>query len=75
MTLSSTVPPIPYPDPLQNLSDNDLFNAQIVLELACGRNRAVTKDKHRQHLCYLSELLAIEAAHRGKPVPTPPYKA
>jgi hypothetical protein len=71
----SPSPPIPFPNPLQNLDDQDLFDTQLVLNLACGRNKSVTREKHRTHLCYLAGLLHIEADHRGKPSPTPPFKA
>lgn len=66
---------IPFPNPLQNLSDEALYDAQLALELACGRNKAVTRDKHRTRLCTLAGILGLEADNRGKPQPTPPFKA
>lgn len=70
----SPVPPFPLPDPLANLSDEDLFSSQLALYLACGRARGTLKKKHRTHLCYLGSLLDLEAAARGKPNPPPPWK-
>lgn len=62
-------------NPLQPLTDAQLFATQLALALACGRNKAVTKNKHRTHLCFLAQLLHDEAEHRGKSSPQPPFKA
>lgn len=68
-------PPAIIPNPLQNLTDDALFAGQLALSLACGRNRGILRSKHRNHLCYLANILNVEATNRGKPAPVPPYKA
>lgn len=62
-------------NPLAGLTDGDLFNSQLTLNLACGRAKAVLKGRHRELLCALSVALKLEADHRGRPSPTPPYVA
>lgn len=68
-------PPLPGPNPLANFTDQALFDAQLVLYLACGRNKAVTHTKYKGHLCYLATLLGLELDNRHLPRQTPPFKA
>lgn len=69
----SPVPPFPLPDPLENLTDEDLYDSQLALYLACGKAGGVLKVKHRKHLCYLGSLLDVEAEKRSKPNPPFPW--
>jgi len=68
-------PPIPLPNPLENLGDVELFKTQLTLALACGRAKASLRQKHRQHICFLFEVLKLEADKRGKPTPRAPFVA
>lgn len=67
--------PVDFPNPLEQLDDEALFDTQLVLELSCGRAKAVLKDKHRGRLCSLAQILKDEANHRDRPSPVPPFKA
>jgi hypothetical protein len=60
-------------DPLEALTDDDLYQTQLVLRVGCGRNRSVLKDKHRTRICFLASLLDLEADKRGRPSPKPPF--
>lgn len=62
-------------DPLSTLTDEQLFNSQLSLVLACGRSHSSLKQKHRQYFCILFETLKIESNNRGKSAPQWPYKA
>jgi hypothetical protein len=62
-------------NPLAGLSDRDLFDTQLTLAIACGRSKSALRQKHRVNICTLFQLLKIEADHRGRPSPAPPYKA
>jgi hypothetical protein len=66
---------IPIPNPFDGVPSDVIFDQAIALELACGRNKAVTRDKHRTKVCALAGILNLELSNRGHPVPTPPYKA
>jgi hypothetical protein len=67
-------PPIPFPNPLDNLGAQSLFDTTLLLQIACGRNKGVLRNKHRKKLCYLASLLQIQAANKGQPTPQRPYK-
>lgn len=62
-------------DPLAMLSDQQLFDTQLSLALACGRSRSALRDKHKAKLCFLFQVLVVEANKRGKQSPRPPYSA
>ena len=66
---------IPFPNPLEELSDDELYATALVLHLACGKAKSVLRQKHRTYLCALIGPLQHEAINRGKPSPTPPYRA
>jgi hypothetical protein len=69
------LPPLPGPNPLSNLTNDALYDVSLALYLACGRNKAVTKNKHKTHLCYLAGVLGVESDNRGQPKPHAPFKA
>lgn len=60
--------------PITQLSDSELFNAELVLHIACGRGKQVMKWKSRKYLCTLIQVLGAEANRRQKPRPSPPYR-
>lgn len=60
-------------NPLSQLSDEEVFNSQLALALACGRAHAAIKGRQKTRLCTLQGLLAIEAMNRGTPICLPPY--
>jgi hypothetical protein len=66
---------VAFPNPLQLLTDQELYDSQLMLALACGRNKAVTHNKHRTKACALFDVLALEAGNRGRPSPQWPYRA
>jgi hypothetical protein len=60
-------------NPLAGLTDTELWNSQLALELACGRNRSSLTKKRRQWFCLLAQNLKVEADLRGVESPAPPY--
>ncbi len=62
-------------NPLGLLSDDQLYSTMLSLALACGRSHSALKKKHRERICFMFDLLAIESNQRDKPIPVPPYKA
>jgi len=61
--------------PLATLSDDQLWNAQLILALGCGRAKNTLKGKQREVLCFLANVLKVEADLRGLPSPVAPYHA
>lgn len=66
---------MPSVNPLLELDDNTLRNAQTMLALVCLRSKSVTRRKHAVHACALLRVLQIEGDRRGTTNPGPPWKA
>jgi hypothetical protein len=66
---------IPFPNPLNALTDQQLLDTLLTLDLGCGRAKGILKTKHRGRLCSLSQILVNECTNRGVAPPSPPYKA
>jgi hypothetical protein len=66
---------IPLPDPFDGVPTATLYDWSLALHLACGRNRAVLKAKHREKVCSLSSTLDVELVNRGERPLAPPFKA
>lgn len=62
-------------NPLSELTDEQLFETLLTLELACNKSKSIGRSKHRKRICFLTGLVALESANRGKPTPHPPYVA
>jgi hypothetical protein len=60
-------------NPLADLTDEELWNAQLMLAVACGRSHSSLRKPRRQYFCLLFGNLVDEANQRGVPSPTPPY--
>jgi hypothetical protein len=60
-------------NPLSDLTADELWNTQLMLNLICGRNKAVLPKRRRKYLCSLAGLLVQEAQNRDLTFPTPPY--
>jgi hypothetical protein len=73
MAHAINVLPPPAGDEVGDLSDEQLFNAQLLLNLACGRAHSAVTRKRQQYFCYLARVLKVEADLRG--VPSPPDDA
>ena len=58
---------------LDQLTDLELWNSQVMLAIACGRNHSAFKKSRRQHYCILFDALKLESDFRGLPHPTAPY--
>jgi hypothetical protein len=65
--------PPPSGNTLSGLTDEQLWNAQILLSLACTRGKSSITRKREQYFCYLGRVLKVEADLRG--VPQPPATA
>ena len=59
--------------PLASLTDLELWNSQVLLAIACGRNKSSFRRSRRQYFCLLQQNLKAEADQRGLKSPTPPY--
>jgi hypothetical protein len=68
----SVLPP-PAGDAVGDLSDAQLWNAQLLLSLACGRAHSSITRKREQYFCFLERVLKVEADLRG--LPSPPSTA
>jgi len=60
-------------NPLESLSDVELWNTQLLLHLTCGRGKQPLRNKRRSFLCHLAGLVETEFTHRSLPSPQPPY--
>jgi len=60
-------------NPLDSLTEAELFNTTLMLYLLCGRNKAVLPNKRRKYLCSLAGLLAQQAENKGFAPCLPPY--
>jgi hypothetical protein len=71
--LSRAVQVLPAPetgDALTDLSDQQLWNAQVLASLACGRAHSSLTRRREQYFCFLERVLKVEADLRGLPSPT-----
>ncbi len=62
-------------NPLQALTDDQLWNSQLMLVLVCAKSKSTLRKKHRVVLCNLLDPLTIEANNRGVISPAAPYHA
>lgn len=60
-------------NPLDTLTEVELFNTTLMLRLICGRNKAVLPQKRRKYMCNLAGLLDQQAADKGFAPCLPPY--
>jgi hypothetical protein len=60
-------------NPLSTLSDDVLWNAQILLQIACLRKLLSVPRKRNGNLCLLGTALQLEAANRGVFAPQAPF--
>jgi len=66
-----TVLPPPAGNSLDDLTNEQLFNAQLLLQLGCGRAKSSITRKREQYYCFLARVLKVEADLRGLPSPGP----
>jgi hypothetical protein len=57
------------PDPLDPLSDDELYQTGLTLRLACARQKSTLVGRRQKYLCYLAGLLQNEADVRGSDFP------
>jgi len=62
-------------NPLSLLDDEELWNTQLMLALACARSHSSLTRKRRQFFCLLQQVLKVESDLRGVPAPSAPYHA
>lgn len=67
---SVAIIPPPSGNTLSGLTDEQLWNAQLLLILACNRAKSSITRKREQYFCYLGRVLKVEADLRGVPQPT-----
>lgn len=70
-----SLPPPTIPNPWVDYSDEELHDVALTLNLACGRAKAVLKQKRKSQLCGLILFANDELDRRGKPRPVAPFKA
>jgi hypothetical protein len=61
--------PPPVGNAITDLSDVQLWNAQVIALLGCGRARSGITRKREEYVCFLNRVLKVEALRRGQ---TPP---
>lgn len=59
--------------PIHDLTDAQLSNIMLALQLACGRSKSSVARHRRDWFCFAFESFKVEADLRGLPAPTPPY--
>jgi hypothetical protein len=57
------------------LTDHELLNAYLALQLACGRSHQTLSRRRQQWFCFLGRTLKVEIDLRGLPTPVAPYHA
>lgn len=57
------------------LTDQQLFELQVLMQLACGRSHGALSKRRQQWFCWLGRVLKAEADLRGLPSPTAPFHA
>lgn len=60
-------------NPLESLTDTELWNTQLLLHLTCGRAKTPLRSKRRKLLCNLAGLVETEFSRRALPSPQAPY--
>jgi hypothetical protein len=65
--------PPPTGDTIHELTNDQLFNGQVLLTMRCTRNKATERNRRREYFCYLGRVLKVEADLRG--LPSPPATA
>lgn len=63
------------PNPLDAITDTQLYNLQLALQLQCGRSHSTQRRRRQAWFCFLSRVLQVEADLRGVPVPAAPFHA
>jgi hypothetical protein len=73
--MARAVNPLPPPagNTLSALTDEQLWNGQILLALACNRGHSSITRKREQYFCYMGRVLKVEADLRG--LASPPTTA
>lgn len=65
--------PPPRPNVVADFTDQQLWDYQLSLALACGKSKAaIGVAKRRNHYCLLAQALRLEADFRGLHSPAPP---
>jgi hypothetical protein len=69
---------VPLPPPpgnaLDELTDEQLWNLQVLLNLGCGRAKSSITRRREQYYCFLGRVIKVEADLRGVPQPGPDDK-
>ena len=63
----------PAGDLLSDASDAQLWNLQILHDLACRRDKLAQRQTHRDYLCFAARIVLPEFARRG--ITPPPSTA
>jgi hypothetical protein len=59
-------------DPISSWTDDQLWNAQVMAQLACGKAHQALAHKRQQYFCLIFKGLKVESDLRGLPAPAPP---
>lgn len=63
----------PIPNPLAQLTDNQLWNNQLLLQISCNRVQYTPAKKRVDNLCALGQALKAEAVRRNVEQPSIPF--
>lgn len=67
------MPAVDPPTPTSTLTDEQLWNLQLLAAIQCGHGNYAIKQKVARNICALANVLHLEANLRGVPQPQPPY--
>lgn len=59
------LPVFPPDDVLGLVADEHLQEMRISLHLGCGRSKSILRRRHRIYVCFLNQVLQLEAGKRG----------
>jgi hypothetical protein len=63
------IPPPPPGDSLTDLTDDQLWNFQILADLACTRSKSSITRQREKFFCFTGRVLKVEADQRSLPSP------
>jgi hypothetical protein len=63
----------PIPNPLAQLTDDQLWNNQLLLQISCNRVQYAPAKKRVDNLCALGKALKDEAVRRNVQQPSIPF--
>lgn len=65
MAKAIVIPPPPIGDSISDLDADQLWNAQVLMALSCGRAKSTVRARRHEYYCFMQRVLHAEALARG----------